>query len=92
MPLVPPAEAKGPAEAPEEKARRRKRASVATPPAHPGGLPPAVILDEVKSEGGLDRARLFEKAERRARHCLVVSRRYQQSRLAILEDVRNAAC
>jgi S-DNA-T family DNA segregation ATPase FtsK/SpoIIIE len=63
MPLVPPVEAPAPAEASEEKARRRKRVSVSTPPAQPGGLPPAVILDEVRNEGGLDRARLFEKAK-----------------------------
>jgi S-DNA-T family DNA segregation ATPase FtsK/SpoIIIE len=62
LPLVPPAE-QAAESASEEKSKRRKRASVATPPAQPGSLPPAVILDEIRNEGGLDKSRLFEKAK-----------------------------
>jgi S-DNA-T family DNA segregation ATPase FtsK/SpoIIIE len=62
LPLVPPAVAEEEDPAPE-KGKRRKRSAVATPPAEPGSLPPAVILDEIRNEGALDKARLFEKAK-----------------------------
>jgi S-DNA-T family DNA segregation ATPase FtsK/SpoIIIE len=62
-PLIPPVDASVPAGATEERTRRRKRAGVATPSGEPGSLPPAVILDEARNEGSLDKARLFEKAK-----------------------------
>jgi len=63
LPLVPPARAEEPSETSDERPRRRKRGAVATPPVQAGGLPPSVILDDIKSEGGLDKSRLFEKAK-----------------------------
>jgi S-DNA-T family DNA segregation ATPase FtsK/SpoIIIE len=49
----------------EDKPRRKKRvvSGVATPPVQPGSLPPSLILDEIRNEGGLDKSRLFEKAK-----------------------------
>jgi S-DNA-T family DNA segregation ATPase FtsK/SpoIIIE len=51
-------------EAPPQKPVRARRAAVPPPPAGGGFiLPPSAILDEIKPGGGMDKARLFEKAK-----------------------------
>jgi len=51
-------------DAPPQKPAHARRAPVA-PPAASGDftLPPSAILDEIKPSGGMDKARLFEKAK-----------------------------
>jgi len=51
-------------EAPPRKPARARRAPVATPAASGDfTLPPSAILDEIRPGGGMDKARLFEKAK-----------------------------
>jgi DNA segregation ATPase FtsK/SpoIIIE, S-DNA-T family len=51
-------------EAPPQKPARTRRAAVPTPPASGEfALPPSAILDEIRPGGGMDKARLFEKAK-----------------------------
>lgn len=61
--LPPPEEADEAGAPPQGKQRRRKRAGLAAPELQPGSLPPTLILDEVRSDGTLDKSRLFEKAK-----------------------------
>jgi S-DNA-T family DNA segregation ATPase FtsK/SpoIIIE len=51
-------------EAPVQKPPRARRTPVPPPPANGAfTLPPSAILDEIKPGGGMDKARLFEKAK-----------------------------
>jgi len=59
----PPADAAEGDEAPVPAEPRRKKAPASPGPRGSFALPPASILDEPRSSGGLDKARLFEKAK-----------------------------